>query len=174
MSNVTVGSRIAVVDADEAFHVRLRARFGLAPSVRALDPPRGLAYCGSEFRIYPFMRIADAVRFFSAIHDRWDAERLEADFELSRLDGSFEIRRMKRAYQRALVLALAAAAAPTTLVVERGEEFDDGPPSALLARAVERAPAALVTFGGETWPVPGAGTYTSVLSASAFEARTPS
>jgi hypothetical protein len=173
VNEVTVGSRLAVLAADEAFHVRLRARFGLAPSVRALDPPRGLAYCGSEFRVYPFMRIADAVRFFSAIHDRWDAERLEADFELARLDGSFEIRRMKRAYQRALVLALAAAAAPTTLVVERGEEFDDGPPLALLARAVERAPAALVTFGGETCPGVAAGTYTAVLSASAFEAQMP-
>ena len=171
---IVAGSRVAVTAADDAFHERLRARFGLAPSPRALDVPRALGYCGADYRVYPFMRVADAVRFFSAINDRWNAERLEADFEVARLDGSFEIRRMKRAYQRALVLALAVAAEPTTLVVENGEEFDDAPPAALLARAVERSATAIVTFGGDARPDAAAGTYESVIDARAFELRASS
>ncbi len=174
MTGAAAGSRVAVVGADAAFHAGLRAHYGLAPSPRSLDVPRGLGYCGAEYRIYPFMRISDAVRVFSASHERWDGERLEADFELARLDGSFEIRRMKRAYQRALVLALAVAASPATLVIEHGEDFDDGPPSALLARAVERAPTALVTFGGDARPGPDATHFTDVISANAFALQAPS
>ncbi len=169
MTGAAAGSRVAVVGADAAFHAGLRAHYGLAPSPRSLDVPRGLGYCGAEYRIYPFMRISDAVRFFSAIHDRWDGERLEADFELARLDGSFEIRRMKRAYQRALVLALAAAATPAMLVVEHAEEFDDGPPAALLARCIERAPTALVTFGADARPDVHAAHFSDVIAADAFE-----
>jgi hypothetical protein len=166
---VAAGSRVALTGADAAFHARLRAAFGLAPASRALDP-RGLAYCGAEYRVYPFMRIADAVRFFSAVHERWDSEQLAADFALAGLAGTFEVRRMKRAYQRTLVLALSAASLPTTLVVENAEQFDEPPARALLARAIERAPAALATFGGDA-PPDEIAVYTSVAPASTFDLR---
>jgi hypothetical protein len=128
-----------------------------------------LAYCGAEYRVYPSMRIADAVRFFAALHARWNAEQLAADFETAGLAGSFEVRRMKRAYQRALVLAFAAAAEPELLVVESAEEFDEPRVEALLARAVARAPAALVTFAGEARPAGDALALTGVLSPAEFE-----
>jgi hypothetical protein len=166
---VAAGSRVALTGADAAFHARLRAAFGLAPASRALDP-RGLAYCGAEYRVYPFMRIADAVRFFSAVHERWDSEQLAADFALAGLAGTFEVRRMKRAYQRTLVLALSAASLPTTLVVENAEQFDEPPARALLARAIERAPAALATFEGDA-PPDEIAVYTSVAPASTFDLR---
>ncbi len=166
---VAAGSRVGLTGADAAFHARLRAAFGLAPASRELDP-RGLAYCGAEYRVYPFMRIADAVRFFSAVHERWDAEQLASDFALAGLDGAFEVRRMKRAYQRTLVLALSAASLPSTLVVENAEQFDEPPARALLARAIERAPAALVTFEGDASPDDVAA-YTSVVPAATFDLR---
>ncbi len=170
-----MGTRIAIVAADPAFHQRLRARFGLGPAAGGLELPRGLAFCGADYRVYPFMRIADAVRFFSAMHDNWDPEQLAADFALAGLSGTFEVRRMKRTYQRALVLALAAAALPATLVIENLEEFDEPPAAALAARAIVRAPAALATFGGEARPSPAlAATFTEVVAAGAFELEAPS
>ncbi len=166
---VAAGSRVALTGADAPFHARLRAAFGLAPASTTLDP-RGLAYCGAEYRVYPFMRIADAVRFFSAVHERWDADQLAADFALAGLDGSFEVRRMKRAYQRTLVLALSAASLPSILVVENAEQIDEPPARALLARAVERAPAVLVTFESDVPPEEVAA-FTSVVPAAAFDLR---
>ncbi len=166
---VAAGSRVALTGADAAFHARLRAAFGLAPASRALDP-RGLAYCGAEYRVYPSMRIADAVRFYSAVHERWDGDQLAADFALAGLDGSFEVRRMKRAYQRTLVLALAAASLPSTLVVENAEQFDEPRARALLVHAIERAPAAFVTFEGDA-SADDVATYTSVVPAAAFDLR---
>ncbi len=166
--NVATGSRIAIADADAPFHASLRAAFGLAPAARALEP-HGLAYCGAEYRVYPFMRIADAVRFFSAVHERWDAAQLAGDFALAGLNGSFEVRRMKRAYQRTLVLALSAASLPAMLVVERADEFDEPPARALLERAIRRAPAALVTFEAAAPDDPSL--FTSVVPANAFDLR---
>ncbi len=115
------------------------------------------------------MRIAEAARFFAALHLRWNAAQLASDFEAAGLSGTFEVRRMKRAYQRALVLAFAAAAEPELLVVESGEEFDEPPAAALLARAVARVPAALVTFGGEARPAAAASVFSSVVTAAEFE-----
>ncbi len=95
------------------------------------------------------MRIGDATRFYAALHATWDAAQLEADLDLAGLAPEFEVKRMKRAYQRALVLALSCAAQPDTLVVEYGDEFDEAPAAALLQRAVERVPHAIVTYRGE-------------------------
>jgi hypothetical protein len=53
---------------------------------------------------------------------------------------------MKTAYQRALVLALIAAARPETLVIERADQFDATAAAELLDRVVRRAPRALVTY----------------------------
>ncbi len=145
--NVRQGGRFAIVGADDAFHARLRTCFGLAPSSQELVAPRGLAYCGREYRIYPSMRIAEAVRFYSAIHERWSAEQLNADLAVANLRPEYEVRRMKRAYQRALVVALATAAEPDSLVIEHAEEFDEAPTALLLERALRRTPYALVTYG---------------------------
>ncbi len=145
--NVRQMGHFAIVGADPAFHTRLRACFGLAPSSSDPVAPRGLAYCGQEFRIYPSMRIAEAVRFYAAIHERWDAERLAADLAVANMRPEFEVRRMKRAYQRALVVALATAAEPVSLVVENAEEFDEAPTLLLLQRVLRRTPFALVTYG---------------------------
>ncbi len=138
---------IAVVGADAAFHARLRVHYGLSPSSQALEAQSGLAYCGCEFRIYPSMRIGEAHRFYAALHERWDAERLSADLGSANLRPDFEVRRMKRAYQRALVVAFASAADPDILVIENAEEFDEPGAARLLERAVRRMPFALVTYG---------------------------
>ena len=94
------------------------------------------------------MRIADATRFYAALNARWDQAQLDADLALAGLAPEFEVKRMKRAYQRALVLALSCASTPATLVVEYGDEFDEAPAAALLQRAVERAEHAIVTYRG--------------------------
>jgi hypothetical protein len=119
-------------------HAELRARY--------LDTSANLAYCGQEFRVYRSMKIADAARFYAALNTKWDAAQLDDDLALAGLAPDFEVRRMKRAYQRALVLALACAATPATLVVEYGDEFDEAPAAALLQRAVTRAERAIVTY----------------------------
>ncbi len=159
--------RFAVVGADDAFHARLRARFGLSPSPQALEAPRGLAYCGREFRIYPTMSIADAIRFYGAIHERWNAEQLTDDLLASNLRPEFEVRRMKRAYQRALVLALATAAEPAALVVEHAEEFDEPPTALLLERVVRRTPYALATYAEGAQA--GSALFDEIQSPSAFD-----
>jgi hypothetical protein len=169
------GERIAIVGADVPFHARLRASLGLAPARAAQaptspEPPSRLGYCGTEYRVYPSMRIDEAIRFYSAMHRRWDAEQLAADLELAGLRGTFEVRRMKRAFQRALVLAFAAASLPELLVVESVEEFDEPGAAALLVRAIARAPAVLVTYGGEARPAPDAN-LTNVVPATDFEVR---
>jgi hypothetical protein len=87
------------------------------------------------------------VRFYAAIHERWNVGRLEADLAVANLRPEFEVRRMKRAYQRALVVALATAAEPASLVIENAEEFDEAPTALLLERVLRRTPYALVTYG---------------------------
>ena len=133
-----MNDRVALCDASDAVHADLRARY--------LDAPIDLAYCGEEFRVYRSMRIADAIRFYAALNTRWDRGQLDADLALAGLAPEFEVRRMKRAYQRALVLALSCAPGPKTLVVEYGDEFDEAPAAALLERAVARAEHAIVTY----------------------------
>jgi len=130
----------------------LRARFGLAPSEANAGVRPGLAYCGRDFRVYPSMRIGDAIRFYSALNQPWNAETLASDLRAAGLEERFEVKRMKTAYQRALVLAFALAAEPLTLVVEAGQEFDAPPALALLERAVARVPRALVTYPADALP----------------------
>lgn len=139
--------RIAIVAATDAFHAALRARCGLGPAHPSDGVPIGLGYCGREYRAYPAMRIADAARFYGALNRGWDAERLREDLALAGLHERFEIKRMKRAFQRTLVLALAMAARPELLVVEHAEEFDEPGAHALLEASVARAPRVIVTYG---------------------------
>ena len=93
------------------------------------------------------MRIADANRFYATLHARWNDVRLREFLVLAGLDERFEIRRMKRAFQRALVLAYALASEPAVLVVENAEEFDEERLHALLERAIDFVPRAIVTYG---------------------------
>ncbi|GAC1627151.1 MAG: hypothetical protein NVS4B5_18640 [Vulcanimicrobiaceae bacterium] len=152
MTATGTASRLAIAEASEAYCRAVRARFGLAPGARASSDPaamRGLAYCGREYRVYPSMRVADAARFYAALHERWDAARLHDVLALAGLDERFEIRRMKRAYQRALVVAFAIASVPEMLVVENVEEFDEAPSFASLQRAVDLVPRSIVTYGAD-------------------------
>ena len=102
------------------------------------------------------MRIAEAIRFYATLHVRWNDARVRAYLALAGLDERFEIRRMKRAYQRAIVLAFALASEPVVLVVENTEEFDEERCRALLERAVDFVPRAIVTYGvNVTHPLAG-------------------
>ena len=143
----SLASHVAIVETTPAFHARLRALCGLGPAQPSAGKPIGLAYCGREFRAYPAMTIAAASRLYGALNTRWDAERLQTDLTLAGLHDRFEIKRMKRGYQRAIVLAFAMAARPELLVVENAEEFDEPGAFALLEASVTRASRAIVTYG---------------------------
>jgi hypothetical protein len=147
-----VAQRVALTGADAAFHTALRTRCGLVPSQAVAGVRPGFAYCGREFRVYPSMRIGDAIRFYSALNERWNAETLVEDLRAAGLDQRFEIKRMKTAYQRVLVLVLALAAEPRFLIVEAGDEFDEPRALAFLERAVGRVPRAIVTYGDQAPP----------------------
>ena len=140
-------ARIALVGATDGFHALLRARCGLGPAHAGDGTPIGLGYCGREFRAYPAMRVAEAARFYGALNAGWDAPRLREDLQTAGLQERFEIRRMKRAYQRTIVLAFAMAAQPELLVVENAEEFDEPGAFALLEASVTRVARAIVTYG---------------------------
>lgn len=136
---------------DDAFHATLRARFRLVPgaSPRLADHD-GVGYVGRDFRVYEYMQVGFARRFYATLHERWDADGLATALQIAGLDDHFDVRRMKRAYKRALVLAFALAATPRMLVVEGAEEFDEAGARALLAHAIETVPAVVVTYGPET------------------------
>lgn len=144
---VSLAPRIAIVDTNAAFHVRLRALCGLGPAQPSDGKPVALGYCGREFRAYPAMTIADASRLYGALNLRWDPARLRDDLALAGMADRFEIKRMKRGFQRAIVLAYAMAARPELLVVENAEEFDEPGAFALLEASVVRAERAIVTYG---------------------------
>ena len=141
-----MGERIALTDASDQTHAALRARYAAR---------RDAGYAGADYRVYGYMRVADAVRYYGAIHVPWDAAQLAADLQATGLSAELEVRRMKTVYQRALVLALIAAAQPATLVIERADQFDAQPAADLLERVVRRAPWALVTYAGGTTPPAG-------------------
>ncbi len=149
MTGATAAEHVAYTGASAAFEAMLRERhFG----------HRGVAYAGRSFRVYPSMSVGDAVRFYGAINPEWQLERLEADLALVSLGENFEVRRLKRAYQRSLVLAFAAATSPELLVVEGAEEFDDERTEALLARVLGRVPRSYATYAaGVTHPSEPAG-----------------
>jgi len=135
------------------------------------SPPRpgGVAgYAGREFRAYPSMRIADAGRFYAALRPGWDAGQFTELTAAAGLRGGYAIGRMKRAFQRALVLAIAAASDPARIVVEGGEEFDEPGALAALARVLETHPAVTVTFADEV-PAALANRFARVVAAG--EAR---
>ncbi len=161
---IGAAERIAYTGASDAFHVALRARYGMLPG-GARDGEQGdLAYVGREFRVYGYFRIAEAARFYAALRHRWDDATLARALAVAGLEPRFEIRRMKRAYQRALVLCFALAAKPERLVVECGDEFDETPARVLLERAVGDVRHAVVTFADGS--VPEAGIFDDVRAAT--------
>jgi hypothetical protein len=138
--------RIAVTGAGSDLYALVREACGV--SARGESAGGRVGYVGRDFRTYGFMRVAQAVDFYAALNaGRWDDERIAADLAVAGLRATFEIRRMKRAYARALVLALTAATSPEMLVVEAAEEFDEAPAFALLERCVARSARAVVAFG---------------------------
>lgn len=152
-----MSERIALSDASDQTHATLRARYAAR---------RDAGYAGADYRVYGYMRVADAVRYYGAIHARWDAAQLASDLQATGLSAELEVRRMKTVYQRALVLALIAAARPATLVIERADQFDAQPAAELLERVVRRAPWALVTYASGT--APPAGLFDVVSPAEPF------
>ena len=141
--------RLAIAEADDAFHAALRARFGLLPRANAAPVSDGLAYIGREFRVYSYMKIGFAARFYATLHERWDTAALARALDVASLAESYDVGRMKRAYQRALVLAFALAASPHVLVIENAEEFDEPGARALLERAIADVPSVVVTYGAQ-------------------------
>jgi hypothetical protein len=137
---------VALIDASDATHARLRERYA---------ERRDVGYAGFDYRVYGRMRVADAVRFYGALHERWDGAQLAGDLQACGLGPGLEVRRMKTVYQRTLVLALISAARPALLVVERADQFDVPPAAELLERAVRRAAEAVVTYPGAV-PLDGA------------------
>ncbi|MBD5654173.1 MAG: hypothetical protein IAI50_03205 [Candidatus Eremiobacteraeota bacterium] len=160
-------SRIAVTGAGDAFHARLRGRFGLTPAGAAGAPQASLAYCGREFRVYPSMSVGEAGRFYAALNDRWSAAAFRDELRRTGLGDAFEVRRMKRAFQRALVLAIAMATEPAVLVVEGAEEFDEPAAAALLERSVLGVPRALVTYVSDA--PPSGEMFTQTQEATGFD-----
>ncbi len=139
-------AHIAFVDASDETHAALRGAYAARS---------GAAYACADDRVYGFMRVADAMRFYGAINARWDREQLIADLESAGLTAKLEVRRMRTAFQRALVVALIAATRPDALVVERADQFDAEAAAALLARIVRRVPHAVVTYAPGAAVPPG-------------------
>lgn len=142
MSDSNGTRRVALVGATPATHDALRREAGLAP-------PHTVGYAGREYRVYSHMRVAEATRFYASLCKRWDPGALQRGFDLAGIGDNFEIRRLKRAYQRALVLCYVLAQNPRRAVIEAGDEFDEAGPCRLLEHAVASVPSALVTFGGD-------------------------
>lgn len=167
--SVTGTARIAVLDATKELHLGLRRRYGLAPSNgRNGTQSDDVAYVGREFRVYTFMRIGEAARFYGALHSRWDGAALAKDFAALGIDPNFEVKRLKSTYQRALVLALALARRPKSLVVECAEEFDEPKTRALLENALGRTSLSIATF--EDASTLEADWFDRTVAAGAFDA----
>jgi hypothetical protein len=113
---------------------------------RTYPPQSGRAYVGFDYRVYPHMRVDQALRFYSELNARWDHARVHALMAQAEIYGNYEIGRMRSVYQRALVLVAQVGALPTELIVERGEDFENGLGS-LLETAISLVPSAIVTYG---------------------------
>jgi hypothetical protein len=135
------GERIAIAPAGRELELELRARTGFRDGT---PDPRRLGYCGREFRTYGRLRVGEAAAFYGGVCEL-DRALLDRYLRQAGLDDGLIIRRMKRGYHRALVLALIAASSPDLLVVEGAEDFNEAAPAALLEETIARAPRAIVT-----------------------------
>ncbi len=135
------GDRVAFVGpsapADEALALALVGlRFGR------------VARAGRDLRPYPYMSVGGAERFQSAISKPWDSARFAAVCAAAGLESHHAIRRLKRSYARALVVALLVATSPDVLVIEGIEELDEAAAGAL-DRAFALVPTVLVSCATE-------------------------
>jgi hypothetical protein len=144
-SLVAPGERIAACWASPRFEAELRRMCGLRGPGAGPASPQGIGYCGFDFRSYGYMQIGNAAAFFERIAPV-DSALLSEYLAVAGLEAAHDTRRMKTAYQRALVLAIAAACRPEILVVERGGQFNEARPLALLREVVQRSPRAIVTY----------------------------
>jgi len=103
-------------------------------SALAEGPHGRIAIAGRDLRPYPYMIVGGAARFQAAISNAWDAERFAAVCEAAGLETQHAVRRLKRSYARALIVALLVAGLPDVLVIEGAEELGEA-----AARAVDRA-----------------------------------
>lgn len=164
----TAAGRLAIVGASKAVHDALRHGAGISAAghgryVSGLTP---VAYAGKDFRAYDHMTVGRARTFYKRVAGDFDDERLGADLALADLDERLEIRRLKRAYARALALAIVVAKPYRLLVVENGEQFDAEPTHRLLADVVRRSADAIVTYADDA-AVPEA-TFGRVVDAEHF------
>ena len=107
-----------------------------------------VARAGRDVRAYPYMSVGRAERFQAAISKPFDALRFATVRAAAGLELHHAIRRLKRSYARALVVALLVATSPDVLVIEGIEEFDEAAIGAL-DRAFELVPTVLVTCATE-------------------------
>jgi hypothetical protein len=166
--NGTASGRLAIVGATKAVHDALRHGAGVSAAghgryVSGLTP---VAYAGQEFRAYDYMTVGRARSFYKRVSGDFDDERLSADLARADLDERLQIRRLKRAYARALALAIVVAKPHRLVVVEHGEQFDAEPTAQLLSDIVRRSADAIVTYA-EDATVPEA-TFGCVVDAEQF------
>ena|GEM_PF-1695520 len=121
------GERVAFVGPGRAADEALASALAAGPHGR-------IAIVGRELRPYPYMTVGGAARFQAAISKPWEAGRFAAVCEAAGLETHHAVRRLKRSYARALVVALLVAGLPDVLVIEGAEELDEA-----AARAVDRA-----------------------------------
>jgi ABC-2 type transport system ATP-binding protein len=112
----TTALRLAVgtLWADEG---RIRV-LGLDPVTRRLDVAARVALLSEESSLYPWMTIAEIIRFTATLHPRWDqdlAARLSVDLDL---DPARRIRELSRGTRAKVALVLAVATRPELLLLD--------------------------------------------------------
>ena len=102
------------------------------------------AYAGRDVRPYPYMSVGAAERFQAAISKPWDERRFLAVCGAAGLQRTHAVRRLKRSFARALVVALLVATTPNVLVIEGAEELDEAAAGAV-DQAIVLVPIVLLT-----------------------------
>jgi ABC-2 type transport system ATP-binding protein len=91
---------------------------GLDPVADGLEVRTRVALLSEESALYPWMTVAEILRFASALHPRWDrqlAERLREDLDL---DPGARIKALSRGTKAKLALVLAAGTRPELLLLD--------------------------------------------------------
>ena len=91
---------------------------GLNPVTRRLEVASRVALLSEESALYPWMTIAEIVRFTAALHPRWDktlAGRLSVDLDL---DPAKRIQELSRGTRAKVALVLAVSARPELLLLD--------------------------------------------------------
>ena len=91
---------------------------GLDPVTHRIEVATRVALLSEESALYPWMTIAEIVRFTAALHPRWDktvASRLAKDLDL---DPAKRIRELSRGTRAKVALVLAVSARPELLLLD--------------------------------------------------------